>query len=217
MKNRLLVLLILSLGFVVSAFSQKEFRYYEYQGLGLKAGANFSTVMLQPSYTEVIGQMDWEAGLVYVFSHNKFVGVQIEALYVNRTWKESFEEYSATNQISYVQLPLLTNIIIGNGRLKFTINLGSYYAIKIGEEQNIDFPLDHPYYEKITSRQVQDSDYGLLIGGGVRYISDIGIFQLEARYAYGFKKLYTPSITGFETSNWSSTQVGLVYFLSLGK
>ena len=213
MKNSRYFIWVIFLLMFFSAQAQKEYKYYEYSGFGIKVGANYSSISFQPAYTQVSGGMDWEAGLVYVFSDKKNVGIQVEALYFNRQWKETFESYSATTRLSYIQVPILTNINFGQGRMKYIIHLGAFYAIKIGVEKQINFPEDHQIYNDIKARQERSSDYGLLVGGGLRFISEVGIFQLDIRYAHSYQKLYNEKASGFEFSNLSGVQVGLIYIL----
>lgn len=201
----------------VSAQDKKEYQYYDYQGIGVKAGATYYSIALTPAIGDIISGASWSAGLVYTFTNTKYVGIQLEALLSNRKWKESIDEYSAETELQFAEVPLMTNINLGSGRLKYIINLGTYLAFKVDKKLTMNLPEDHEYYQSILDRNERGSDFGLLIGGAIRYISDIGIFQLDARYAYGYQKMYNEEASGFRFSNMSGLNVGLIYMLNLKK
>ena len=211
MKSKRIYIALMCLFTVLGVQAQKEYKYFEYQGFGLRVGANLTTLMLQPTYTQVIAGTDWNAGLVYVFANKKYLGVQIEALYSRKQWKETYEEYSATTALSYVEIPIMTNIIFGANRFKYMINLGSFFAVKLSKDLKMDFPDNHPYAIKIGAREERGSDFGLLIGGALRYITKVGIFQFDVRYAYGYRNLYNEEASGFQYSTTSNIQAGLIY------
>lgn len=78
-------------------------------------------------------------------------------------------------------------------------------------------PTDNEAYEALTSREERNSDFGLLIGGALRYFSSVGVFQLDARFAYGYQKMYSEDATGFRFSNMPTANVGIIYMINLKK
>lgn len=208
-------------GLLILAYSvqaQKEYRFLDYQGLGLKVGGNYSSIGIQPAVADLSGEMSYNAGLVYTFSNKKYVGIQLELLYSSRKWSETFDDsLKATTELQYIELPIITNINLGTGRMKYMINLGTYISAKVGKSLSSELPEDHAQYEDLHARSERGSDFGLIIGGGLRYISNVGIFQLDARFAYGYQKIYNEDATGFRFSNMSVASVGLIYMINLNK
>ncbi len=203
---------------VFVAHAQKENKYIEYQGFGVKVGGNYSSIALQPAVADLSGEMSYNAGLVYVFSNKKNVGIQLELLYSSRKWNETFDDtLKTTTELTYLEFPLMTNINLGNGRVKYIINLGTYISARIDKNLKSELPLDHPENEALYARRERGADFGLILGGGLRYISNVGIFQLDARFAYGYQKVYNEDATGFRFSNMWVMSVGLIYMINLNK
>jgi len=195
----------------------KPYHFYNYNSLGLRMGAVYSTISLQPSVSDITPETSYSAGLVYIFSNKKYVGLQIELLYSQRKWKETFVDGTATTDLKFLEIPLMTNINLGNERLKYIINLGTYVSFKLDKSLKMNIPYENPYFQSIKDRQERNSDFGLLVGGAIRYISHVGIFQLDARYAYGFQKIYNEEATGLKFSNMSGINLALIYTINFSK
>ena len=224
--------MIMSIGF---AQEENEYQFYDYKSLGVKLGANYFVVDLQPAIGSISPEISYTGGLVYTFSNKKYVGFQLELLYSQRKWKETFqdafmyteimngdtttifEDGTAITDLKFIEVPFMTNINLGSGRLKYIINIGSYFAFRIDKTLKINLPLENVHYNSIINRLERKSDFGLLIGGALRYISSVGIFQLDARFAYGYQKLYNEDATGFKYSNMSGLSIGFIYSLNLQK
>lgn len=211
----LFIVLLLSL----SVQGQKEYRYINNSMFGIKIGGNYSSAALQPAIADITGDFSYTAGLSYAFSNKKNVGIQIDLLYNSRKWFETFNDsLNVSTQLNYIQLPLMTNISLGNGKVKYLINLGTYFAYNIDKSIKSELPEEHEYYESVLNRQEKKGDFGLIIGGGLRYFSGIGSFQLDARFEYGYQNLYDQEDSGFRFSNMSVIQIGLYYyFINLNK
>lgn len=196
---------------------EEENSYFNYRLLGMKYGWSISSVSLQPKSSETISDYGYSAGLVYVFCDKKNLGLQLELQYSSRQWIEYFDLFQAKTELQYIELPLMTNINLGSGRLKYIINLGTYFAAKIGSNKSTNLPQNTTEYTSFTSRNENGSDFGLLIGGGLRYFSNWGVFQFDARYAYGYQKLYNEEATGFQYSNMSVLSLNFAYLINIKK
>jgi hypothetical protein len=216
MAGKILVLMALLI-MTSSLKAQKEYRFYDYRLMGLRAGFSWATIDLQPAQSDVVGDFSYSGGMVFVFSQKKYVGVQIEALFTSRKWKETFDTYQAQTELSFVEIPLLTNINLGTGKMKYIINLGTYFAMRFDKKLTTNMPSSYEAYEALTSREERNSDFGLLIGGALRYFSSVGVFQLDARFAYGYQKMYSEDATGFRFSNMPTANVGIIYMINLKK
>lgn len=203
----------------IKGFAQekKEYQHFEYNSIGVKLGMNYSSIGLQPVISDVAPQPSFSGGIVYILSQKKYVGVQVELLYSQLKWKDTFEDGFVTNSFNYLELPLMTNITFGKNRFKYILNIGTYYAMLLGKDIKVDIPISNPYYQSVKEREERSSNYGILIGGAFRYISTVGIFQLDARFNYGFQKIYNTEATSFQYSNISGVNVSLIYTLNLKK
>lgn len=205
--------------FSLNVKGQKEYRFLKNSTLGVKVGGNYSSISLQPKVSALGGDFSYSVGLSYIFSNKKNVGIQLDLLYNSRKWIEIYDDsLNVTTDLSYIQFPLITNISIGNGRIKYLINLGTYFAYNMDKKVRSDLPADHQYYESIMDRREKKGDFGLIIGAGLRYFTGIGTFQLDGRFEYGYQNLYDEDESGFRYSNMSVIQVGLYYyFINLNK
>lgn len=195
---------------------QEEFKYRKNSLLGLRLGGNMTSISLLPVIADLSSDFSYGAGLSYVYSNKKNVGIQLELLYTSRKWKETFNDtLDASTDLSYVQLPLMTNISLGNGRFKYLINLGTYFAYNINKSLKSELPADHEYYESVRDRAERSGDFGLIIGAGFRFFSNFGTLQLDARFEYGYQNLYNEDSSGFRYSNMSVIHMGLCYFIDL--
>jgi hypothetical protein len=217
MKGKLLYIVVLVLLIPLFSWAQSNYKYDHIQAFGLKVGANYFFADLQARQWDISPEMSYTAGLVYSFANKKYVGLQLELLYSSRKWKESFNGFSVNTDLQYLEIPLMTNISLGNGRMKYIINLGTYFAVNIGKNQSSDFPWEDEFYQSVKSREERKGDFGLLLGGALRYISKVGIFQLDARFVYGYQKLYNEDATDFKASNMMGGQLGIIYMMNFDK
>ena len=203
----------------IKGFSQEknEYKHFEYSSIGAKFGMIYSAIDLQPAISETSPEPSFSGGIVYIFSQKKYVGLQVEVLYSQYRWKDTFNDGTVTNSFNYLELPLMTNIILGKGRFKYILNVGTYYAMLLGKDMKVNIPESNVYYPSVMERKERTSNYGLLLGGALRYISEVGIFQLDARFNYGFQKIYNTEATSFQYSNIMGANVSLIYSLNLKK
>jgi hypothetical protein len=214
-KNKIPFIIFLFL-IAMTAWSQDEYKFFKNSLLGVKIGGNLSSIALQPTTASINGQFSYTAGLSFAFSKNKYVGIQLDLLLNQRKWTETFDNtWDVVTEIQYIQFPLMTNISLGNGRFKYLINLGTYFAFLSDEKLVSELPPDHESYDDVNQRDKRNGDFGLLIGGGFRYFSKIGVFQLDARFEYGYQNLFDEDSSGFRYSNISAVQLGLYYFINL--
>jgi len=203
----------------IKGFSQEknEYNHFEYSSFGAKFGMIYSAIDIQPTISETSHEPSFSGGIVYIFSQKKYVGLQVEVLYSQYRWKDTFNDGTVNNSFNYLELPLMTNIIFGKGRFKYILNLGTYYAMLLGKDLKVNIPESNAYYQSVMEREERTSNYGLLLGGALRYISKVGIFQLDARFNYGFQKIYNTEATSFQYSNIMGVNVSLIYSLNLKK
>lgn len=225
-KIGLRVLLILVSG-VVSIWSpcsiSAQTHYSANVSLGVKAGADLSRVFFSPSVDQVFkpGAM---AGLTFRYIEESHFGLIAELNFVQRGWKESFEDtpYSYSRTMDYLQIPILAHIYFGR-RGRFFINLGPEFGVRLSDKISSNFDTettaslpDFPKYHSIRqySEPVkQRVDYGIAAGlGGEFSLNRKNAINLEVRFYYGLGNIFSASKKDyFKASNSMSLQFCLGY------
>lgn len=195
--------------------AQTDESYPKQMGFGLKAGANYSALIIGIPIQQMSADIEPGFGLVFNYIDKKTVGIQLELNYVSKSWEENpIGDATFNARLNYIEIPILTTLHFGN-KFKFIVNFGPYLAILLNEESNHtvdEASFYFPYYENRNPRQ---GDFGMTGGGGLRFQNKLGIFQLEARYSFGFQNIYDNIESGIEFSNLSTIGVFLSYQLSL--
>ncbi|MDZ7605217.1 MAG: porin family protein [Cyclobacteriaceae bacterium] len=124
---------------------------------------------------------------------DKHAGVQIETNFAQRGWivndTTSGKDIDTVNAMNYFEMPMLSHINIGGGKLRGLFNLGPYlgYALSrqvtvkngiTGAEDSWDYQFDNDKDGRV--------DFGLAVGAGFEYRFSFGKFAAEARYLFGF-------------------------------
>lgn len=184
-------------------------------GIGVKAGASFSRLVLGFPVQSMKGNITPSYGLIFSYVDTKIVGLQVEINYKSKSWEEI---PSATNtfssQLDYLEIPMLTTIHFGK-KLKFFVNFGPYLAILLKQSQTTNVSTTSDAYQYYENRSPRKGDFGLTGGGGIRFHSKIGMFQLEARYTFGFQDIYDPKTSSIDFANMETMGVHFSYQLPL--
>jgi hypothetical protein len=120
------VLLIFSLIYCTSYFVQAQF------SIGLQGGSNLSkmdfTNNQEYRYTEIDNHQGFIGGIVLQFLGEKHAGVQAEFNYSQRGWVENdttgIEYLKHKNKMDYLEMPIISHINIGGGKLRGVFNIG---------------------------------------------------------------------------------------------
>jgi len=166
---------------------------------GAHGGVDFSRVTFTPSVPQsfVIGG---NAGVNFRYIEENHFGFIVELNWVQRGWKEDFDErpYSYERTANFIQLPFLAHIYFGR-RGKFFINAGPSVSLFVGEsiKSNFDYhnasniaDLDNHIKYQYDMPVKQKVDYGIEGGlGGEFSITPRHSLYLEARFYYGLGNL----------------------------
>lgn len=216
--RKFLVLLLLWVGLYAFASAQS--------GIGVRGGANLSRF----NFTVSPGQglrvppqefaQGFEAGIVGRLMNNRHLGFQVELNYSRKGWLiYPASEMVHQKELEFLQLPLLTVVQLGRGRLKFTAHGGVFmaYLMKYSDIQGPDPEFPAPIrYEQQALRPWQ---YGVLVGGGPAFQFPFGILQLEARYVHYLSDLLEVNLSrqdDFDTSSPMTTTFGLQWVYMFG-
>lgn len=204
---------------VIGSNAQNEFR--SQFAIGGSFGTTFSSVTFIPKVKNSM-LMGYTGGLMARFDSEKNVGLQTEINLTQQGWDETFEDpkYQYSRTLSYIEVPFLTHIYMGNKRVKFFLNLGPKIGYLIGEkskQQNIDDQTG-TVTEQHGMKVQNKFDWGLCGGPGLELRTGIGYFLLEGRYYYAlgdFFKSRREDFFGKSSSQVISVKVS--YLIPLGK
>ena len=219
--------------FLVGCFSfiVKAQKFYEpHIHIGAKGGAAFSSVIFSPEVKQSMTEGAF-AGVSFRYAVEKYVGLLAELNFVQRGWKESFDEVSVdggvgkyNRTLSYIQLPLMTHIIFGSPRVKCVINLGPEFSYMVDDQikSNFDY-VNHNFTEQYRITDQLDKpiynrfDYGITGGLGMEVkLNRSHSLMLEGRYYFGLGNIFSNAKKDvFDASRNSSIMVSLGYYYRL--
>lgn len=194
-------------------------------GLGLRGGPSYSQVDFSTSRgvprpgQQLVQGLD--VGLLWRLLDNKHLGVQAELNYNHKGWNI----YPGTNEehqreYHYLQLPLLSHLQLGRGRLKFVVQAGAFVAYA-WEIEDVRSPGPNANPRVVYGHQAsQPWQFGVLGGAGPAFESPIGVLQLEARVAHHLSHVLRPDLSrndDFLASHQQSITFGLQWVYMFGK
>lgn len=221
MIRRLLLSAILAIA-VLGANAESHYKPHIW--LGGKAGMSMGMMSFSPSVKQ-----SWDMGttgaVTFRYSEEKLFGVIAELGWIQRGWKENYEElpFSYKRTITYVNLPILTHIYFGSRRFKCFVNLGPEFGLYLGDKITANFDYQNPsqvpdypstrmteqLYAPITGK----FDYGICGSVGFEfYVQPKHSIAVEARFYYGLGNIF-PSAKAdtFSASRNMSLAVTLGY------
>lgn len=200
-----------------------ETHYRPHISVGVHGGMALSRMSFSPEVPQT-----WQPGMIggvqIRYAEEKLVGVLAELNFVNRGWKETFEEnpelkYSRT--LSYITLPIMTHINFGSPRMKCFFNLGPEFGFMISNRISSNFDYKNPRpllpstrrYNQMSMDIKNRFDYGITAGlGGEFYLSPRNSIYLEGRFYYGLGNIYPSSKSDeFSASRTMSITVSVGY------
>lgn len=224
---RRLVFIVLTV--ITSLLAIAQTHYEGNFSVGGKAGALFSRVNFNPSVEQTMCP-GVTAGVMFRYIEEKHFGLMAEFNVVQRGWKEAFEEseYSYSRRLTYLELPVMTHIYFGNGRVKGFFNLGPELNVMIGDgissnfdyssAGTIDYFTQSPrHIEQMAMKVKNKLDYGICVGAGMELnITPKHSLLLEGRFYYGLTDVFPNHKTDiFSGSNSMSLMVTLGYLYRL--
>jgi hypothetical protein len=142
---------------------------------------------------EIDNKRGFIGGLVFQFLGDKHAGVQIELNYSQRGWVENdttgVDDLKYKNQMDYLELPILSHVNIGGGKLRGVFNLGPYLGYALNRSittENVDRGTSESSKYSFDTDKDNRFDFGLMVGAGMEYRFNFGKLTAEARYTFGF-------------------------------
>ena len=213
--------------FVLSLFIMGPLSLMAQFSIGLQGGANFSKMDFtnNQSYrlTEIDHNLGYIGGIVLQFMGEKHAGVQAEINYSQRGWVENdttgADHFKYKNQMDYIEMPILTYINIGGGKLRGLFNIGPYVGYALNRKittQNMNTGTSDTEEYIFNSNKDNQFDFGLMTGAGMEYHMNHGKISAEARYTVGLGDIDKEKFFQSEVSQFRIITVLLRYTVPLG-
>jgi hypothetical protein len=191
-KFQLLILLmtvIFGQSMAQEADSRKGFKHV----LGVKVGQNYSWINLEPSVDQnaLTGPV---IGISYLYMPQYFGGILIEAQYIQYGWEEIFLDNTSSysRELSYLELPILTNLVLGRKKTHLKVQVGIKFDILLNDKENSNLPEEQLQY--YNGLEIDDPvELGLAFGASISRIFPFGEIQLDTRYNAGLSNLFDPT------------------------
>lgn len=196
--------------------------------IGIQGGSNLSKMDFtnNPEYrfTEVNYTQGFIGGFVVQYLNDKHAGVRVEFNYTQRGWNENDttadNNLKFKNQINYIEMPILTHVNIGGGKLRGLFHIGPYIAYAVSAKKSVkDLNSGSEESSDYTFNSDTDNrlDFGLMTGGGMEYRFPFGKFAAEARYTIGLGDINKIKIQKSELSQFRVISVLLRFTIPLIK
>lgn len=223
--KKLLILLVMA--FAVLA-ANADTHYKSQIFIGGRAGVSMGMMSFSPSVKQ-----SWNMGsnraVTVRYTEEKLFGVVAELGWVTRGWKENYEEapLNYSRSITYINLPVMTQIRFGSRRFKTFINLGPQFAFMLGSSINSDFDYMNPgsVADFPSNRQTEQLkldiknkfDYGICASIGFEFfVQPRHSVMLEGRYYYGLGNIFpSRKADHFSASRNMSLEITLGYSFRL--
>jgi hypothetical protein len=211
-RNRLLLLGLLML-FSWQALAQgapgekAPVNYPSAYGFGFKGGPDYVRVNFDPSIPQSLTR-GYTAGLVFTYLSLPRAGLQAELNYVQRGWTPAD---SSSRQWHYLELPLLTHVVLGKKKSSFIINFGPSVSYLLSNPDTVTLVTQSFNHQADFKNVPHAFQYGLSLGIGYSLQTPLGRFRLEARLSHSLANALKGS--SFTTSHYQVLGLSLVYLV----
>jgi hypothetical protein len=196
--------------------------------VGFQGGNNLSEMDFTNNqdyrFTEIDYKQGFIGGFVVQFLGEKHAGVQAEINYSQRGWIENdttgVEYFRYKNKMDYIEMPVLTHVNIGGGKLRGLFNIGPYIGYALNRKittQNVDTGVEETVDYTFNSEKDNRFDFGLMVGGGMEYRFGFGKLSAEARYTVGLGDVNKEKFYQSEVSQFRIISVLLRYTIPLSR
>lgn len=166
--------------------------------MGVKGGVHLTSL----NYDNRLGQrpinkepkVGYLGGLTFQYFYQENLGLQFEALFIQKGFKTAFDSVSNTQYertIDYLSVPFLFHGHIGKKNYSVSLVLGPYasYALQsreiLTEGQEV-MQNEYVYDEKVDNR----FEFGLQGGIGLKSTFPFGTLEIQGQYGYSFTSLF---------------------------
>ncbi len=165
------------------------------QGIGLVAGVVSANISVDPllSGTEVSSRTGFAGGLSLTIMSNKMMSLGAEGLYVQKGAKLKSGTITGSEEIAYLEVPVLLHIKLGGGPTHPFLLVGAQYSMMLSCSQKISTLAD---VDCKASDDIKSSDFGIMAGIGIRS----GKLSLSIRYDLGLQNITKDPSVGDPTA-----------------
>ncbi len=167
--------------------------------LGAKAGASFSTLLLQEHRNDLFNprlndetKLGFIVGGIVQFFAQPHAGLQAELNLVQKGWTELLDTTSTfSTTLNYLEFPVMTHFYLGKGKTRWHINLGPSIGLLLGySESEFDPELEDAISFRMTEENRKNFSVGIQGGGGINRRTPYGHFQLDFTYSLSFSNIF---------------------------
>lgn len=227
MKRGKLLIIVSSIILTVIG-GQAQTHYSSNVSVGAKGGVDISRVFFNPGVRQSFA-IGVNYGFTFRYIEENHFGLIAELDFVQRGWKEDFEEhpFNYSRTLNYLELPVLAHIYFGR-RGRFFFNAGPQIGLFLSESSKSNFnpeeiekiegfPIRNRTNYQLTMPVTQKLDYGISAGlGGEFSINQKNSLYLEARFYYGLGNIFRAKRTdNFRGSNQMSIMASIGYWFRI--
>lgn len=168
---------------VIAIFSFMLFGFAEGITFGIKAGMNISNMNVESMQSRI----GFCGGGFATVGVGDMVVIQPEAMYTQKgaKWESWYEPEIITLKLDYINIPLLFKFMVPvKGAVKPNLFVGPYLGINVNATHRID-RIYGTSEERDYDEFYEDTDFGMVLGGGVDFLLKKGKFVLDGRYSIG--------------------------------
>jgi hypothetical protein len=156
-----------------------------HQHYGIKGGMNMANVSADPSELEDADSLtSYALGGWWGMPLTRRLSIQAEALYSVKGDSETDGGYTASTQLSYIDIPVLAKIgFLHGGAAQPSLFLGPSMAFNVGASSTLEGPGTNT--ELDVQEQVRQFDFAVVVGGGVDIPVGRNTLGLDVRYSKG--------------------------------
>ncbi len=227
MRSGIFRVIMLLLGFVAVSPVVAQTHYKAHVSVGGHAGMAMSQMSFSPGVDQT-----WNNGVLIGvdvrYQEEKLFGLVGELNFVQRGWKETFDDASLSYKrtLTYISLPLMTHISFGTNRFKGFVNLGPEFSFMVSDNISSNFDYSNPQASGIAQSRMTEQmtadisnrfDYGITAGLGVEYyVRPRHSLTFEGRFYYGLGNIFPSSKADtFSASRSMTLAVTLGYHFRL--
>lgn len=175
---------------------------------GLKGGADYFRVHFAPSVRQSLTR-GYSAGLAFKYLSLPRAGLQVELNYIQRGWTAAAD--SGSRQWQYLELPLLTHVVLGRRRSAFLLNFGPWVSYLLSARDSLTWVTETPNPQSDFGNVPRPWLYGLSLGLGYSLGMPRGRLQLEGRLSYSLVNALKGD--SFAASRYQVLGLSLGYFI----
>lgn len=180
--------------------------------IGIRGGKSLSRVNFAPSAPSQSLVDGYEGGVFLRYLNSRHLGVQVELNVSSQGWHiyPAVDSLAHQKQLQYIQLPLLSHVQLGRGRLTFVLQAGGFVAYTFsardvaGPEAGVTAPV------KYGGQALLPWQYGVLAAAGPAFRFGFGELQLEARFAQHLSNLLEANLR--QANDFDDSQQQIITF-----